>query len=314
MSLAMPAYAPAGYAWNPIPFQVQARNGIVRIFGAIGLYRWVPALAIVTALIVAGIAASTGGVVTSTGLGGELSFPSVNNTTSVSPSVGAGAAGLAAVSGIVALASLILVIVSWVGWRNGLREFESARGSPYSPATAVEPARRFYTGTVVAFLLQIVVAVGIGVYIALLAFQAVATSVAIGVPATASLEGAIRLTVVVSVAASAALTAAMYYCASTSLAAVIRPTASPSEVSTLDRARSLMVGGGLVALSGALVLVDYWLLFVAAIGPILIRLGLQDLRTAYSEWLARHPALPPPPRGPGAVLLAPPPGLPPRYG
>ncbi len=310
----MPFYAPAGYGWTRLPPQIEARNAIVRIFGAMGLYRWVPTLAIVTSLIVAVVAAATGSVVTSTGVGGELSFPSFNNTSATTASVGAGATALAVISGFVALASLILVIVSWVRWRNGLREFESARGSPYSPTSAVEPSRRFYTGTLVAFLLQIAAAIAIGAFIGLLTFQAVVSNVATGASSLAALENEIRVTVIASVVVSAILSAAMYYCASSSLGAVIRPTSSPVEIARLDRARQLMVVGALVALSGALVLVSFWLLLVAVIGPILILLGLQDLRAAYSAWLAGHPALPPPPPGPSAVLLAPPLAPPPRFG
>lgn len=281
------AWSPGG--WGPSP--LGARRGLERIWSSIGMYRWVPVLSLVGALLAAVAAVAFGVGISSAGFGSSITVPAFNNSSATSPTPPpAGVAALGDLGLLVALAVLVLTLVAWLGWRNGLRELRASAGTAWSPPADVERAHRYYVITLIAFVLYLVAVLTLAGAVAAEIVSAVTPAVIRHTPIdTAALAATVRATIIVGLVIGAALATLMYFAAGTSLASALRAQVPAPDALRLDRARYLLAIGGAWGLAGLAGFVDGWLLFVAVVGPALQLLALVEFRSIYGAWLGAHP-------------------------
>ncbi|HEY6238190.1 MAG TPA: hypothetical protein VIZ68_03270 [Thermoplasmata archaeon] len=276
-----PPPPPGWVAWTGPPLRggpggpSRTIDGVASIRKGLGHYRVVVALTLVLALVSAALVAVLGspGVVVGSSFGGALA--------------------IAAISGIAGLLALILTIVSWVEWRSGLRTLLATareRGEPYR--RDVEAAQRFYTGTVVAWILNVVSVALVAVAILALAFASVrlagSNASAPTIPATVGLPGghAIQALLFGEVVVTAVLNLILFYCAGRSLQASVRALIGEPERERLESARVWIVVGAVV---GPIVSIALFYSVWAAAGlvvmPLLLLFGYTQIIGVYDRAL-----------------------------
>lgn len=272
-----------------------------RIRDASGLYRLVLILSIVAA-VVYGAASIVSGSPQGLGIPSQYNFQAGNSTATTSPN--GALLGYVALAGLIGLINFILIIISWLRWRDGVRQLVTA-APEYGPTHANEAkeARRDYGYTVwtfILFILTIIVVVGAATVV-------IASTVVghIGLNRTAALTAAqasqlrseVLALIVVAVIAGAVYQFIQYLFASRSLKASFFSLASPEQRNLLDRGRTLTLVGAALYFATALELVTPYGALIAILPPLLILLGFTNLLNAYDGWLAGRPTVasgPPP--------------------
>ena len=270
------------------------------------LFRVVLLLAVVSALASAG-AAVVSGSPQALGVPSQTNFQAgtAPNTSPLSGSV----VLLGGLALLVLIVILVLIIISWLRWRDGVRELNLSAGE-YGPAHAQEAAaaRRDYGFTIwtfVGYVLTIIV-------VAAVAAAVIASTVLSGFPnnptgtltsaQAAALHNEFLGIFVFAIVGGTVFQFLLFYFASRSLKSTFYSLANPEQRSALDRARTWIIVGPLLALATVLALLTpYWDL-VGILPPLLIFVGFSAYLTVFDQWLAHPPApsaavgfFPPPP-------------------
>jgi hypothetical protein len=240
-----------------------------------------------------------------------LGAVSISSAGPLSGSLGAGGSGgldlsggdalaVLAVSGLIALAAFIILILSWVTWRTGSKRLAEAAGE-YGPeaARAAERGSRDWLYATLIYIFGIVATV---VIVFAILFSTIIGNLGSGSNNTTAVTQSIGATVVslavVVAVASVLFTLLTYWFATGSLVGGFLPIAPAPLKAVASSARSyILVGAFLSFLS----VVGFFLPFGSLLGllsPLVIVYGFWQLRSAYTTWLAA------PPR-PGAMPAAP---------
>jgi hypothetical protein len=274
------------------------RAGIEKVRQALGHYRIVVGLGIASGLLSLLLVALIGaqGLTLGTIAGGGGASPSNIGSASVWTFL-----AVAAISGILALLVLIMTIVSWAEWRSGLRtllDTSGQRGEEFYRDVLL--AHRFYTATVVAFLLNLVAAVVIALAVVAEAFAtargALSGSPAPG-PPTVSLFGGppILSAILASVVVSAVLNIVLYYCAGRSVVGSIRALVGDGERSALEKGRWwILFAAVLTPVFSVASLYSGWATVGLLAPPVIFLVGYTQIIAVYDRWLVSDTANPPP--------------------
>lgn len=256
----------AGGAPPPIPLE-----GLERIRSSVVLYRWVPVLSVVLGVFIIAITLATGRFV---GLG------NLSPGGAFTPTPGPASLGVLLpvlfLTGIVGLATLIISLLSWLRWQQGLSEVERWFGwPPTHRPDALRSARRSFWACFVAFLVSLV---GTGLLSAVLAFSSLPAP---GSPAGSTVSAMIPLPEVLFSLVLSFLVTAL---AGLSLRASALPWSAPSSREALDQGCWAMVASGLVAVVPTLLLLSTgltWAVVFVVAAPLVQIYGLTRLENGY---------------------------------
>jgi hypothetical protein len=261
------------------------RLAIGRIGRAVEKYR--------VALLLQLLASAVAGAFLGYAFGGTA--PLAGLGTSVGPHGAFGPAaslGASALAGLFGLIGLILTLIAWIDWREWtgrLVLYGAEFGEAYRQRAAA--ARSDTSRTAGVWIASLVLGVGIGVTVAVIAVQSVGSQISMNrtghLPASPGiapgLAPGIDALVVAGALVGTALGVALYAFATRSLLEAVAPFASPGARFRLDSGRrTVLVGAALAPLGLVGLFVPYTGLLAAVPAAVLV-LGYTEILRAYRE-------------------------------
>jgi hypothetical protein len=271
-------------------------HAVAAIRESMAYFRWSLLLVALAALVAAASAPATG-VGNLIGVPGHP--PSLDNAT-VSRLVNqsGGLQAVAVLSGLFAVAGLVLELVAYLKWREGAKTVEGA-GWEYgarhlTEARAANRDRRWAFG---AFLVQFLVALVVAAVIFDIAFQVAESHVSGGIPLSpdqfSALQSELQGAFFASVIASWLTNLFLYFFASRSLTRTLEGIVPEEQRAILRQGRFAMIFGTGLSLLGLLALYSPYGSLVGVVPPLVVALGVTWVIQGYDAWLERPPPLTP---------------------
>lgn len=290
--LGMPQGVP--YAWPPTPPPGWTRRGLAAIRKAIRYYEIVLIIQIVVGFVGALTVALIGGVY----LGGSSLTGGAVTPTQTGTVLSPGTILLSAASGTLALAALIVLVISWLEWRGAIKSLVRS-GSEHGPQHAADlvAAERDYGRTVAMFVTNFVVSLGAVLVVTFYdlgqAIQRAGVSGTVSFPTQSFL-----LELVVILLVSAVFSVLTYYFAGRSLTRAIATLVPAAERGRLEDGRRWLLVGAVIGPVTGVAALEWQLGALLAVVPTLLLLyGMRLIAIGYDSWLVPAAALPPPMAG-----------------